>query len=165
MATPPMLILHWSSSSQFTSIKFLWTTNLVCVNANLLPVKQSHKLTNTNTNTHTHSHRCLYSQHARVWLCFFKKIRRKRRRERGRTPPVFIELTFSRLNNSAVTEWRGGRGTRWCHDSHCQTTETDTHFERVCLCVLKGFYLRACEFACECFCLWMCICILQRLFK
>lgn len=43
--------------------------------------------------------------------------------------------------------------------------KTPTSRMCACVCVSKGFYVRACGFACECFCFWMCIFILQRLLK
>lgn len=130
-------LLFWSSSFllQSISVNFqIWTCQLMPVSCSDASMDNKH-----------------------VFGCARNRTERKKKKgERERESPSIHWAHFTRLNNSPLTEWGSGRVTRWCHDSHCQTTEADTHL--VCEGVLCGF-------ACECVCLWMCICILQRLLK
>lgn len=56
-----------------------------------------------------------YPPHTRVCLCL-EETKREKEGSRAKSPSIHW-ASFRGLNNR----------TRWCHDSHCQTTETDTH--------------------------------------
>lgn len=129
-----VLIFHWPSSFSLESIslKFQCATDL-----------KAHCLSKP-----TH----IYPQHAHAQENAIK------RKEREREKFSSIHWAHSRkLNNTALTGEGGGKVAQWCHDSHCQTTETDTNPAYV--------WEILCEFACECICFWVCLHIPQRVLK
>lgn len=86
-----------------------------------------------------------YPWHARVGLLTEYKARERPSREQNAS-----EYSGPTLNNSALSERRGGKGARWCHDSHCQTSGTQLSLALTCLRDLMWV------------CMWMFLCLGMR---
>lgn len=94
-------------------------------------------------------------KHARVFItctCWaFSAIQRERKTRQGAKCLGIHWAHSRRLNNSALSEKRGGKGARWCHDSHCQTSGTQLSLTGTCLRDLMGV------------CMWMFLCLRMRI--
>lgn len=98
---------------------------------------------------------CCLFKHARVFItctCWaFSAIQRERKTRQGVKCPRIHWAHSRRLNNSALSVKRGGKGARWCHDSHCQTSGTQLSLTCTCLRDLMGV------------CMWMFLCLRMRI--
>lgn len=132
LATVPWQIFHKSSS-------FSVESSSPCI----LPCDRSDLRT------------CCLFKHALVSItctCWtFRRIQRERKTRQAAKCPGIHWAHSRRLNHSALSEEKGGKGAWWCNDSHCQTSGTQLSLTRTCLTDLMWV------------CMWMFLCLRMRI--